>query len=93
MSEETCCSTTTEQQVGTEHEKHSDQPVSPEEVDFMDGWEHDGHLTVTLKNRHPCSMYVHTLHANINTRYQMSKKQRSLKPLLHSLLTAPRQSV
>lgn len=27
--------------------------ISPEQVDFMDGREHDGHLAVTLKNTNP----------------------------------------
>lgn len=30
------------------------QSDSPEEVDLMDGWEHDGHLTVTLKTQTHC---------------------------------------
>lgn len=34
----------------SEESKNIGDPwISPKEVDFMDGWEHNGHLTVTLE--------------------------------------------
>lgn len=55
----------------------------------MDGWEHDGHQTVTLKHKHSllaeCLTYIHKLESEMITLYKFMKKRSKKQQLARQL--------